>query len=81
MDNEKLFNILEKLLDECEYFCKQNPTKYNHELEKYCGDIRNLVFDEKSNLTFSVVVNPTAETFKTKNEVAYKLKHLLKKIK
>lgn len=50
MDNEQLFNILEKLLDELDYYTMvmQGDTEY-------CKEVRKQVFTEDCQLTFDVV--------------------------
>lgn len=75
MDNEKMFRVLEKLLDECEYFCKQNPTEYNKELEMYCKQTRSIVFDEKSNLSFDVISKEISAEMKRNLEIAIEIKN------
>lgn len=51
MDKEQLFNILEKLLDELEYYSnkERDMVTYNH-----CLGIRQIVFTEDCKLSFEV---------------------------
>lgn len=53
MDNDRLFNILEKLLDELEYYASADPMTGPQTIQ-YCQEIRNVVFDENVNLTFKI---------------------------
>lgn len=84
MNNEKMFNVLEKLLDECENFCKQNPTEYNQDLMNYCQKTRGIVFDDKSDLNFAVISKAQLIDIHKNNqiaqEVAIKLDDLFKKV-
>jgi hypothetical protein len=55
MDNEQLFNILEKLLDELE-FCSSHmdSMESRKEVWDYCSKVRNQLFTKDSQLTFGV---------------------------
>lgn len=59
MDNEQLFNILEKLIDELE-FCATSDYEIFHlpqslETLNYCKQVRQKVFTDKAELSFDVV--------------------------
>lgn len=55
MDNEQLFNILEKLLDELEYYAEEADGYHRHDIIDYCKNVRHQVFTEDCNLSFNVV--------------------------
>ena len=62
MNNEQLFNILEKLLDELEYQIETNESNsYSgyKALFNYCQSVRQQVFTDKSELSFNVVPKAT----------------------
>ncbi len=50
MDNEQLFDILDKLLYELEYYGAEDIA-----IRHYCSNIRNDLFTEDNQLTFDVV--------------------------
>lgn len=60
MNNEQLFNILEKLLDELEYYASIDDLRSRrNETLLYCQSVRQQVFTDKSELSFNVVPKAT----------------------
>jgi hypothetical protein len=57
MDKEQLFNILEKLIDELEFYASiestADPLDRDDTLQ-YCQEIRQKVFTDDSDLSFNV---------------------------
>ena len=54
MTNEQLYNIIEYLLDNLEYYADKNSDTFTL---KYTLELRQKLFDEKSNLSFEIKQN------------------------